>query len=110
MARAFYAAAASDRVGEVYNIGSGATVSVNRLIELLGGDTVRIPKRPGEPDITFADITRVTRDLYWRPQVAIEEGIAQLLEHIDYWREAPVWEPATIAEATQGWFKYLGKS
>jgi len=43
VARAFYAAAARNRTGEVYNIGSGATVSVNRLIELLGGDTVHIP-------------------------------------------------------------------
>ncbi len=110
VARAFYAAASSDRAGEIYNIGSGATVSVNRLIELLGGETVHIPKRPGEPDITFADIARARRDLDWSPQVPIEEGVAQLLEHIDYWREAPVWEPDAIADATRGWFKYLGKS
>jgi UDP-glucose 4-epimerase len=84
VARAFYAVAASDRMGEIFNIGSGATVSVNRLTELLGGDTVHIPKRPGEPDVTFADIVRVTRDLDWAPQVPIEEGVAQLLGHIDY--------------------------
>jgi len=97
-------------VRTVVTRGSGATVSVNRLIELLGGATVRIPKRPGEPYVTFADIVRVTRDLDWAPQVPIEEGVAQILEHIDYWREAPVWEPDTIADATQGWFKYFGKS
>jgi UDP-glucose 4-epimerase len=96
VARAFYAAAASDRMGEIFNISSG--------------ETVRIPKRPGEPDVTFADIVRVTRDLDWAPQVPIEEGVAQLLEHIDYWREAPVWKPDTIVDATQGWFKYFGKS
>ena len=84
-------------------------MSVNRLIEFLGGDTVHIPKRPGEPDITFADITRVTSELDWSPQVAIEDGVAELLKHIDYWRAAPVWEPDSIADATQVWFKYLGK-
>ena len=50
------------------------------------------------------------RELDWSPQVPIEDGVAQLLEHIDYWREAPVWEPDAIADATRGWFKYLGKS
>ena len=65
--------------------------------------------RPGGPDITFDDITRVTRDLDRSPQVPIEKGVAQLLGHIDYWREAPVWEPDAIADAMRGWFKYLGK-
>ena len=38
-----------------------------------------------------------------------EEGVKIMLEHIDYWREAPLWDPASIAEATKDWFKYLGK-
>ena len=103
-------AAQSDRSGRVYNVGSGATVSVNRLVELLGGDKVHIPKRPGEPDCTFADISRIQSELGWQPQVPIEEGVAKLLEHIDYWRDAPVWTPHKIADATRDWFRYLGES
>lgn len=107
---ALLTAAQSDRSGRVYNVGSGATVSVNRLVELLGGDQVYIPKRPGEPDCTFADISRIQTELSWHPQVSIEEGVANLLNHIDYWREAPVWTPDKIAVATRDWFRYLGDS
>ena len=94
--------------GKSYNVGSGDTVSVNRLVELLGGEGVHIPKRPGEPDCTHADISRIHGEIGWSPKVSIEEGISELLKHIEYWRESPVWTPDTIADATQDWFKYLG--
>lgn len=107
---ALVAAAESDLAGEVMNVGSGAAVSVNRLVELLGAKhTVHIPKRPGEPEITFADISKIKQKLNWTPQVSIETGVAAILEQIDYWRDAPVWTEATIATATSDWFKYLGK-
>lgn len=93
---------------EIYNVGSGGTVSVNKLVELLEGYPVFIPKRPGEPDCTFADISKIKKDLGWRPRVSIEQGVKFVLENIDYWREAPVWTPESIKEATQSWFKYLG--
>lgn len=101
-------AARSDRVGDSYNVGSGQTVSVNHLVGLLGGEKIHIPKRPGEPDCTFADIRRITLDLGWSPKISIEEGVAEVLKDIDYWRHAPVWTPESIATATQDWFKYLG--
>ena len=31
----------------------------------------------------------------------------KMLENIDYWREAPVWDPASIADATKNWFAFL---
>jgi hypothetical protein len=79
-------------------------------LELLGArEVVHIPKRPGEPDCTFADITAITRDLGWRPKVPIEAGVARLLENLGAWRDAPVWTPEAIAGATEGWFRYLGR-
>jgi UDP-glucose 4-epimerase len=105
---AFVTAAESNAAGAVYNIGSGNTYSVNRLVELLGGQVVHIPKRPGEPDCTFADTARVARELKWHPQVPFEEGVRRMIEHIDYWRDAPVWDPASIAVATREWFEHLG--
>jgi UDP-glucose 4-epimerase len=108
VANAFLTAAKNSQRGEIYNVGSGQTISVNRLVELLVGDVTYIPKRPGEPDCTFADIAKIRRDLNWQPQVNIEKGVEQVLAYIDYWRSAPVWTPATIATATQDWFKYLG--
>ena len=109
IAEAVLAAAQSDVKGEIFNVGSGATVSVNRLVDLLGGERVFIPKRPGEPETTFADISRITAQLGWTPRVPIEQGVAEILRHVDYWREAPVWDPNSIAEATSDWFKYLGR-
>jgi UDP-glucose 4-epimerase len=101
------AAAESDVTGEIINIGSENTYSVNRLVELLGGDIVYIPKRPGEPDCTWADITKAKKLLNWQPKVSLEDGVAILLENIDYWREAPVWDEQSIANITEKWFEYL---
>lgn len=106
---AMLTAAKCDKSGEIYNVGSGATVSVNRIADLLGGEKVHIPKRPGEPDSTFADIARIQKDLGWSPKVSIEEGISNILENIDYWKDAPVWNPESIAGATEDWFRYLDK-
>ncbi len=106
---AILTAARSDKVGQVYNVGSGNTYSVNRLADLLGGPKVHIPKRPGEPDSTFADISLIKRELRWSPKVGLEEGVDEMLRHIDEWRDAPVWTPGKIEEATADWFRYLGK-
>ena len=108
VASAFLTAAKSSSYAEIYNVGSGETVSVNRLVELLGGEVTYIPKRPGEPDCTYADITKIRRELKWQPKVNIKHGVDNVLANIDYWKSAPVWTPATIATATQDWFKYLG--
>ena len=100
-------AAESDICGEIINIGSDKTYSVNRLVELLGGDVVHIPKRPGEPDCTWADISKAKKLLNWQPQVNLEAGVEILLQNIDYWREAIVWDKDSIAKATEKWFEYL---
>ncbi|MFH0754953.1 MAG: SDR family oxidoreductase [Candidatus Omnitrophota bacterium] len=104
---AFVAAAGSDCSGEVFNVGSGHTYSVNRLVELLQGEKVYIPKRPGEPDCTFADVSRIKARLGWQAAVSLEQGVKLLLDQIDYWRCAPVWTPETISQQTRDWFKYL---
>jgi UDP-glucose 4-epimerase len=104
---AFIAAASSDVVGEVMNVGSGNTYSINRLVELLGGNTTHIPKRPGEPDCTFADISKIRRLLNWEPQISLEKGVELMLENIDYWKSAPVWTPEAIEVETKEWFQYL---
>jgi UDP-glucose 4-epimerase len=108
VALALVAAASGSMSSEIYNIGSGHTISINLLVELLGGEKIHIPKRPGEPDCTFADINKIRTDLGWEPKISIEAGVATVIENIDYWRDAPVWTPDSIADATMDWFKYLG--
>jgi UDP-glucose 4-epimerase len=107
VARAFYAACDTEMTGGIWNLGAGNPQSVNRLVELLGGTAVHIPKRPGEPECTWADISRITRDLGWSPQVSFEEGVGRVAADIEYWREAPLWDANSISEATKVWFKYL---
>ena len=105
---ALIAVAESDKIGEIYNVGSGRPVSVNELVRLLGSPpTVRIPKRPGEPDCTWADISKIKRDLDWQPKVCFADGVKVMRENIDYWRDAPVWTVSRIAEATSDWFRFL---
>ena len=107
VADAIITAIESNLSGEVINIGSDNTYSVNRLVELLGGEVINIQKRPGEPDCTWADITKAKKLLNWQPKITFEKGVQTVLENIDYWREAPVWDEKSIEKATENWFKYL---
>jgi UDP-glucose 4-epimerase len=109
VAAAFVSAAESDVVGEPLNVGSGNHYSVNRLVELLQGEVVYVPKRPGEPDCTFADTAKIRRQLGWVPKVSFEEGVQQMLDQIENWRDAPVWDCDSIKIATGTWFQFLGK-
>lgn len=108
VANAFVHAAQSEAIGEAINVGSGNHYSVNYLVSLLGGEKVYIPKRPGEPDCTFAETAKIKLLLNWAPQVSFEQGVQNMLDVIENWRDAPVWDPSSIDRATTTWFKYLG--
>jgi len=107
VARAFLAAARTPGAGEFYNLGAGLPQTVNRLAELLGCPVVHIPRRPGEPDCTWADTGKIRRELGWEPRVSFEQGVATVLEHIEYWRQAPLWDVDSIAQATRTWFNFM---
>ena len=109
VADAFYTAARSDLSNEFMNVGSSGHYSVNRLVELLGGPVTYIPKRPGEPDCTFADVAKIKQKLNWKAKTSFEEGVKRIVERIDDFRDAPLWEPNSIREATKSWFQYLQK-
>jgi UDP-glucose 4-epimerase len=105
---ALMCAAQSQQVGQIFNVGSGTSHSVNELVELLQGEVVYIPKRPSEPDVTLADTTKIRSQLQWNPTVSFEQGVQIMLDNIDYWRNAPVWDAKSIAQATKEWFSHLG--
>ena len=107
--RAFILAAKSNQKNKIYNVGSGKTISINYLIKLLGGKKVKIPKRPGEPSCTFADIKKIKKEINWLPKISIEKGVKEVVKNIDYWKNAPLWTPTRIVGATRDWFKYLSK-
>lgn len=107
---AFVLAAQSAHSGLCMNLGSDNSYPVNQLVKLLDSEYVHIPKRPGEPDCTFADTALIKEKLGWQAKVPFEEGVRIMLDNIDYWREAPVWTVDAIEKATEGWFKYLGNN
>ena len=109
VAAAFLRAAECEHAGQIWNLGAGDPQSVNRLVELLGGQVVYIPKRPGEPDCTWADIGKIRRDLGWNPVVPFDQGVRRMMEDIELWRDAPLWDPQSIAVATKTWFEFLGR-
>jgi len=109
VAKAFLKAAEATATGISLNVGSDNHYSVNRLVELLEGEVTYVPKRPGEPDCTFADTIKIHALLNWKAEVTFEEGVTEMLAHLDAWKDAPVWEPETIKQATAAWFEYLGE-
>ena len=108
VAAAFLRAAETTTTSVALNVGSDNHYSVNRLVELLEGEVTYVPKRPGEPDCTYADTTRIHEVLNWKTKVSFEDGVVEMLTHLDDWKDAPVWEPDTIKQATKVWFEYLG--
>lgn len=110
VAKAFFSAATTYMVGETWNLGAGNPQTVNTLVDLIGGNKIYIAKRPGEPDCTWADITKITNDLNWKPEISFEKGVEKMMVEIDVWKDAPLWDTNSISEATQTWFKYLGRT
>lgn len=109
VAAGFLRAAETDRVGEAYNLGAGNPQSIRRLVELLEGPVTHVPRRPGEPDCTWADTGKIRRELGWAPAVSFEEGVKRVVADIAYWRDAPLWDSDSIAQATKLWFEMLGR-
>ena len=94
---------------QVFNVASGEEASINFIAKIIGGDKISIPRRPGEPDRSLADITKITSELNWQPKISIKQGVEMMLEIIENWKDAPVWTPKTIDNVTKSWFKYLSK-
>ena len=100
-------AAKKGKSGETYNVGSGKETSVNLIAKIIGGKKVKVPKRPGEPDRSKADITKIKKQFNWKPKISINEGVKMLLKNINNWKDTPVWTPKKIKKVTKVWFKLL---
>jgi len=84
MAEAYILAACATTVGhgEIINIASGTSVSLNTLATLIGGDISYVPARVGDIVHSGADITRAATLLGYAPQVSLEAGIRDLKQSL----------------------------
>ena len=79
------------RVGDIYNVCSGSTVSLSDVIKMFEAasnirvDVVSSPNkiRPGEADEICGDPRKITSDTGWSPKISLQKTIVDLL---DYWR------------------------
>lgn len=104
---AFFKAATTKLQGEVFNVGTGKPVQVKHLAKLIGGKTVSIPDRPGEPKKSQANINKIKKKLGWKPKVSFKKGVNIMLKNIEDWKNAPLWTKKKISKATKTWFKTL---
>ena len=99
--------AQKSKTNRIFNVASGSETSVNKIASIIGGKTVKIPKRPGEPDRSKADIKKIKKEIKWKPKINIDRGINLMMKIISDWKDAPVWTPKKIKKATKTWFKHL---
>jgi UDP-glucose 4-epimerase len=107
LCEAFYKAANSSYVNEVFNLGYGKAQTVLKLAHLIDKKIVHIPWRPGEPRKTEANINKIKRYLNWKPRISLEQGIKNVINDIGHWKKAPLWTRQKIKLATKNWMKFL---
>ena len=79
--RAYLMAAESDVKNEIFNVGTGKPETVNRLVDLLGGERVYVPLRGNEPYTHCADVSKIKAQLGWEPTVSFEDGINDIVQN-----------------------------
>src|SRR5262249_25034752 len=74
--------------GKIYNVGGGPANSLSiwaefqPILSRLAGRPIApanyYPSRPGDQPVFISDISKIERELGWRPQVGVEDGIQRL--------------------------------
>jgi UDP-glucose 4-epimerase len=104
---AFYKSFTSKIKNKIINIGSSRPIKVKYLAKLMSNKFSYVPRRPGEPDKSHANINLAKKILKWKPKVKFEDGVKELIKNIHYWKDAPLWDKDKIKKATKIWFDNL---
>ncbi len=81
LAFAFIKVIKSKYFNKIYNLGSGKRTSINSIAKIFGSKKKFIPYRPGEPRNSQANISKIKKELNWKPKISIEEGISKLVRN-----------------------------
>jgi UDP-glucose 4-epimerase len=65
--------------GEVFNVGSGTSLSVKELADMISPNQTVTAARKGDASATLADISRIKAALGWEPMISFEDGLKELL-------------------------------
>jgi nucleoside-diphosphate-sugar epimerase len=65
--------------GEVFNVGSGASLSVKELADMISPDQIHTEARKNDSEATQADISKIQAALGWSPKISFAEGLKELL-------------------------------
>ena len=79
LTNAFIKLIRSNLRNKIYNLGSGKETSINKIVSIIGGEKIFIPKRPSEPNRSCANISKIKKDINWKPNISIKEGVKKLL-------------------------------
>ena len=80
LTNAFIKLARSNLKNKIYNLGSGKETSINKIANMIGGKKIFIPKRLGDPNRSCANISKIKKDIKWKPRISIIEGIKRLFQ------------------------------
>ena len=91
IARAYEILMRKGKSGETYNVGSGKAVSIESMLDkILSHSEAKIEVRtdpsklrPSDVPVIAADISKITADTGWKPEISVDETIINIL---DYWR------------------------
>ena len=77
----------------LYNIGNNTTIELMHYLEVLEdclgkkAEMNMLPLQPGDVQATYADIDDLVRDVGYRPQTTIEEGLARFVDwYLDFYK------------------------
>ncbi len=65
--------------GEIFNVGSGTSLSVQELADMISPDQIHTEGRKGDSLATLADISRIRAALGWSPKISFEDGLKELV-------------------------------
>ncbi|HEX4177788.1 MAG TPA: NAD-dependent epimerase/dehydratase family protein [Rhizomicrobium sp.] len=65
--------------GEIFNVGSGTSLSVKELADMISPDQIHTEARRNDSEATLADISKIQAVLGWSPKIAFAEGLKELV-------------------------------
>jgi UDP-glucose 4-epimerase len=78
VAQAFLQTARSSVSGEIFNIGSGTSESIDTIAARMSSHRTRIPERPNEARVSHASIAKIQAMIGWQPRLSLDEGLDML--------------------------------